>query len=215
MTTGSHRFGIGIPENWTEYDLHGDTLAERRAEMLRHAPRKETRDAVNQAFRSARRIMDGARRRGAVYAAGTTTMYEDGLLMAGLMIFSVSPPAGADFSARGLAREFSAAGGRRREGTSRTLTTQTLPGVGPVGRMAGIEETEIADGVSSRLVVTHTFVPVPGGERVLVITCFSPNIPLAEPLYDLFDAITSTFAFGDAEPKAQAEAQAEVEVEGR
>ncbi|MFL9680706.1 MULTISPECIES: hypothetical protein [Streptomyces] len=202
MTTGSHSFGIGIPENWTEYDLHGDTLAERRAEMLRHAPQKETRDAINGAFRSARRIMDGARRRGAVYAAGTTTMYEDGLLMAGLMVFSLTPPAGADFSAKGLAKEFSATGGRRREGTSRTLTTQTLPWVGPVGRMSGIEETEVAEGVSSKLVVTHTFVPVPGGKRVLVITCFSPNVPLAEPLYDLFDAITSTFCFGDGEPGA-------------
>lgn len=201
MTTGAHSFGIGIPENWTEYDLHGDTLAERRAEMLRHAPQKETRDAINAAFRSARRIMDGARRRGAVYAAGTTTMYEDGLLMAGLMVFSLTPPAGADFSAKGLAREFSAVGGSRGEGTSRTLTTHALPRVGPVGRMSGIEETEIAEGVSSQLVVTHTFVPVPGGERVLVITCFSPNIPLAEPLYDLFDAITSTFGF-DGEPEA-------------
>ncbi|MER8236348.1 hypothetical protein [Streptomyces sp. NPDC094049] len=200
MTTGSHSFGIGIPENWTEYDLDGGTLAERRAEMLRHAPRKETREAINHAFRSARRILVGARRRGAVYAAGTTTMYEDGLLMAGLMVFSVIPPAGTDLSAHGLAKEFSATGGRRREGTSRTLTTPALPGVGPVGRMAGIEETEVAEGVSSRLVVTHTFVPVPGGERVLIITCFSPNIPLADSLYDLFDAITSTFSFGDGEP---------------
>ncbi|MFD0342282.1 hypothetical protein ACFVH0_27015 [Streptomyces sp. NPDC127117] len=201
MTTGSHTFGIAIPENWTEYDLHGDTLAERRAEMLRHAPQKETRDAVNHTFRSARRIMEGARRRGAVYAAGTTAMYEDGLLMAGLMVFSVKPPPGEDFSAKGIAEQFSATG-RRRENTTRTLTTATLPGVGPVGRMAGIEETEIADGVSYKMVMTHTFVPVPGGERVLVITCFSPNIPLAEPLYDLFDAITSTFAFGEKEPLA-------------
>ncbi|MFE7404023.1 hypothetical protein [Streptomyces sp. NPDC057557] len=201
MTTGSHTFGIAIPENWTEYDLHGDTLAERRAEMLRHAPQKETRDAINHTFRSARRIMEGARRRGAVYAAGTTSMYEDGLLMAGLMVFSVKPPPGEDFSAKGIAEQFSATG-RRRENTTRTLTTATLPGVGPVGRMAGIEETEIADGVSYKMVVTHTFVPVPGGERVLVITCFSPNIPLAEPLYDLFDAITSTLAFGEKEPLA-------------
>ncbi|MCX4397924.1 MULTISPECIES: hypothetical protein [unclassified Streptomyces] len=201
MTTGSHTFGIAIPENWTEYDLHGDTLAERRAEMLRHAPQKETRDAINHTFRSARRIMEGARRRGAVYAAGTTAMYEDGLLMAGLMVFSVKPPPGEDFSAKGIAEQFSATG-RRRENTTRTLTTATLPGVGPVGRMAGIEETEIADGVSYKMVMTHTFVPVPGGERVLVITCFSPNIPLAEPLYDLFDAITSTFALGEKEPLA-------------
>ncbi|MFJ2770614.1 hypothetical protein [Streptomyces sp. NPDC087300] len=202
MTSSAHTFGIGIPENWTEYDLSGDSLAARRAEMLRQAPEPDTRKAVNQAFRNARRIMDGARRRGAVYAAGTTTMYEDGLLMAGLMVFSVQPPPGEDFSTRGLAKHFSATGERRTEGTTRTMTTETLPHVGPVGRIAGIEEAGIADGVSYRLVVTHTFVPVPGGERILVITCFSPNIPLAEPLHDLFDAITSTFAFGADEPVA-------------
>ncbi|MEU9450818.1 hypothetical protein [Streptomyces sp. NPDC048277] len=200
MTTGSQTFGIAIPENWMEYDLGGDTLAERRAEMLRQTPDKPTRDAVNQAFRNARRIMEGARRRGAVYAAGTTTMYEDGLLMAGLMIFSITPPPGEDFSAHGLAKQFSASGDRKGEGTARTFTTETLPGTGPVGRLVGIEESEITDGVSYKLVVMHTVVPVPDSRRVLIITCFSPNLPVADQLYDLFDAITGTFAFGDQAP---------------
>ncbi|MFG3296861.1 hypothetical protein ACGF3G_49845 [Streptomyces sp. NPDC048179] len=204
MTTGSQTFGIAVPENWMEYDLGGDTLAERRAEMLRQTPDKPTRDAVNQAFRNARRIMEGARRRGAVYAAGTTTMYEDGLLMAGVMIFSITPPPGEDFSAHGLAKQFSASGGHRGEGTARTFTTETLPGTGPVGRLVGIEESEIADGVSYKLVVMHTVVPVPDSKRVLIITCFSPNIPVADQLYDLFDAITGTFAFGDQAPVAAA-----------
>ncbi|MFJ8111288.1 hypothetical protein [Streptomyces sp. NPDC096132] len=199
-TNGSQTFGIAVPDNWTEYDLSGDTLAERRAELLRQTPDKQTREAVNHAFRSARRIMDGARRRGAVYAAGTTTMYEDGLLMAGLMVFSVTPPPGEDFSAQALAREFSASGDRRGDGTTRTFTTQTLPAVGQVGRLVGVEESEVAEGVSYKLVVMHTVVPVPGSRRVLVVSCFSPNIPLADQLYDLFDAITATFAFGEAEP---------------
>ncbi|MFF4252697.1 hypothetical protein ACFY1L_15950 [Streptomyces sp. NPDC001663] len=200
MTNGSQTFGIAIPDNWTEYDLSGDTLAERRAELLRQTPDKPTRDVVNQAFRNARRIMDGARRRGAVYAAGTTTMYEDGLLMAGLLVFSITPPPGEDFSAHGLAKQFSATGDRRGQGTTRTFTTETLPGPGQVGRLVGIEESEVAAGVSYKLVVMHTVVPVPDSRRVLIITCFSPNIPLADQLYDLFDAITSTFAFGEEAP---------------
>ncbi|MEU6357821.1 hypothetical protein ABZ896_52485 [Streptomyces sp. NPDC047072] len=202
MTTASAAptFGIGIPDSWTEYDLSGDTLAERRAEMLRHAPDRPTLDLVNQAFRNARRIMDTARRRGAVYAAGTTAMYEDGLLMAGLMIFSVTPPPGEDFSAQGLARQLSASGDRRGGGTTRTFSTENLPGVGPVGRLVGVEESEIAEGVSYRLAVMHTVVPVPGRRRALIITCFSPNLPVADQLYDLFDAITSTFAFGTGTP---------------
>ncbi|KAK1177402.1 hypothetical protein B7755_004055 [Streptomyces sp. NBS 14/10] len=200
MTGGSQTFGIGIPETWTEYDLSGDALAERRAQLLRQAPDRQTREAVNQAFRNARRIMDGARRRGAVYAAGTTAMYEDGLLMAGLMVFSLTPPPGEDFSARALARQFSTSGDRRGEGTTRTFATRTLPGTGPVGRLVGIEESEVAEGVSYKLAVMHTVIPVPGSKRVLIISCFSPNLPLADQLYDLFDAITSTFAFGEGEP---------------
>ncbi|MFG2939413.1 hypothetical protein [Streptomyces sp. NPDC048282] len=200
MTNGSQTFGISIPENWTEYDLGGDTLSERRAEMLRQTPDKPTRDAVNQAFRNARRIMEGARRRGAVYAAGTTTMYEDGLLMAGLMVFSLTPPPGEDFSAQGLAKQFSASGARKGEGTARTFTTETLPQVGPVGRIVGVEESEIGGGVSYKVVVMHTVVPVPGSRNVLIITCFSPNLPVADQLYDLFDAITGTFAFGEPAP---------------
>ncbi|WP_205371525.1 hypothetical protein [Streptomyces tsukubensis] len=64
-----------------------------------------------------------------------------------------------------------------------------------MGRLTGVEEADAANGVSYRMLVMHTVVPVPGSRRVLVITGYSPNLPLADPLYDLFSAVTATFSF--------------------
>ncbi|WP_405535528.1 hypothetical protein OG787_15685 [Streptomyces sp. NBC_00075] len=204
MSSDAVTFGIAIPDTWTEYDLSGDSLAPMRAELLRETPDKGGRDRINATFRQLRRILDGARRHGAVYAAGTTQMFEDGLLMAGVMVFSLTPPPGENFSAYALAQQFSAAGKQRKKGTTRTFTTEQLPAVGPVGRLVGVEEGALADGVSYKILVMHTVVPVPDERRALIITCFSPNLPLADQLYDVFDAITATFAFGEEEPPAMA-----------
>ncbi|GLF94649.1 hypothetical protein [Streptomyces yaizuensis] len=189
-------FAIGIPDSWVRYDLSGDSLTPIRAGMLRTAPDPRGREQINEAFRNARRILEGARRQGALYAAGTTSLYEDGLLMAGVMVFSVTPPQGETYSARELAKRFSATGKRRRgSGTARTFSTRTLPSVGQVGRLVGVEESELVDGAGYKLLVMHTVIPVPGSSRAMVVTCFSPNLALAEQLYDVFDAITATFAF--------------------
>ncbi|MFD3457633.1 hypothetical protein ACFWVC_36330 [Streptomyces sp. NPDC058691] len=198
---GTLAFGLRIPDGWVEYDLSGEALAGIRAALMKETPNKAERDRINETFRNVRRIAQGAQRRGAVYAAGTFTMYEDGLLMANVMIFKVTPPPGRSFSLHELSKEFSAAGGRQSEGTARTFGTVELPGIGPVGRVKGIEEAEVSHGIRTKLAIMHTVVPFPDESgQVLVITCSSPNLPLAEPLYDVFDAITSTFSFGVITP---------------
>ncbi|MFE3093030.1 hypothetical protein ACFXG1_04305 [Streptomyces sp. NPDC059248] len=198
-------FGIGVPDGWIRYDLDGDGLAPIRAEMLRQTPDRPGRELVNSTFRDARRILAAARRHGAVYAAGITRMFEDGMLLAGVMIFRLTPPPGETLTAQELARQFSATGrrgrsrGRGRSPGDRRFTTVDLPGIGPVGRLTGIEEADAAHGVSYKIVVMHTIVPVPGSRQVLIITGYSPNLPVAEQLYDVFDAITDTFSFEYAE----------------
>ncbi|QDY79433.1 hypothetical protein [Streptomyces qinzhouensis] len=188
-------FGIAVPEGWTRYDLEGDALAEARAGMLRRTPDRAERDLVNGTFRNARRILAAARRHGAVYAAGVTDLFEDGLLLAGVMIFRLTPPPGESFTAHELARQFSATGRRRRDRGDRRFSTVELPGIGPVGRLTGVEEADAANGVSYRVLVMHTVIPVPASRRVLIVTGYSPNLPLADQLYDVFDAITGTFSF--------------------
>jgi len=50
-----------------------------------------------------------------------------------------------------------------------------------------------------RTVVMQTLVPLPGVDRVLVLTCSSPVLPLTDDLLDLFDAISSTLEILPAE----------------
>ncbi|MGV9311640.1 hypothetical protein ACWDR0_05540 [Streptomyces sp. NPDC003691] len=188
-------FGIAVPDGWQRYDLGGDALAAARAGMLRRTPDRAERELVNAAFRNARRILAAAERHGAVYAAGITSMFEDGLLLAGVMIFRLTPPPGETFTAHELARQFSATGRRGRGRGERRFSTVELPGIGPVGRLTGVEEADAANGVSHRVLVMHTIIPVPASRRVLIVTGYSPNLPLADQLYDVFDAITGTFSF--------------------
>ncbi|MEU0689665.1 hypothetical protein [Streptomyces uncialis] len=157
---------------------------------------------ADEAVRDTRRILEGARRRGALYAAGTTPSDGKEPLTAGVMIFSLTPPPGKAASAHALARRFPAAGRRWARGGARTFSTETLPRVGPVRRLMGVEEGESADGAPYRLLVMHTLVPVPGSRRVIVVLCFSPDLPLIVRVHDLFDAVTATFSFGYGPPTA-------------
>ena len=46
----------------------------------------------------------------------------------------------------------------------------------------------------------QTFVPFPGGDpRVAIISASTPQLALAEPMFQLFDGITDTFRFLSAE----------------
>ena len=38
----------------------------------------------------------------------------------------------------------------------------------------------------------HTVVPMPPGDELLLVSCASPNLTLAEPLEELFAAISDT-----------------------
>ncbi|MFJ6655859.1 hypothetical protein ACIQNG_05760 [Streptomyces sp. NPDC091377] len=191
---GPDSFTLSVPETWSVYDLYGDTLAQARVRVLRETADRDEREQVNRVFRTARRILQSARQRGALYAAGTTTLLEDGLLLAGVMVFKVSPPPGQTFSAEELGRQFATAGRLTRPGTRR-FTAHELPHVGPVGRLTGIEVSHPTSDLTYQLLAVNTVVPVPGSSGALVISCFSPNLPRAGQLYRVFDAITATFRF--------------------
>ncbi|MFD4832362.1 hypothetical protein ACFWPV_21270 [Streptomyces uncialis] len=212
-------FGIAVPWTWTRYDLPEDGSPPAHAEIRRGTavsgpggldgrgrsggvPGGPGGGRSDEGVSGARRILEGARRRGALYAAGTTPSDGNEPLTAGVMIFSVTPPPGKAASAHALARRFPAAGRQWARGGARTFSTETLPRVGPVRRLMGVEEGELADGAPYRLLVMHTVVPVPGSRRVLVVLCFSPDLPLAVRVHELFDAVTATFSFGYGPPTA-------------
>ncbi|MCX4659612.1 hypothetical protein [Streptomyces uncialis] len=212
-------FGIAVPGTWTRYDLPEDGSPPACAEIRRGTavsgpggldgrgrsgggPGGPGGGRSDEGVSGARRILEGARRRGALYAAGTTLSDGSEPLTAGVMIFSVTPPPGKAASAHALARRFPAAGRQWARGGARTFSTETLPRVGPVRRLMGVEEGELADGAPYRLLVMHTVVPVPGSRRVLVVLCFSPDLPLVVRVHELFDTVTATFSFGYGPPTA-------------
>jgi hypothetical protein len=63
-------------------------------------------------------------------------------------------------------------------------------------RIAGTETVAVAPGSQVDMLTMHTLVPVPGGDNEFcMVSCCSPNLPLAKHVYELFDAISSTFRF--------------------
>ncbi|GGL12024.1 hypothetical protein Sme01_68490 [Sphaerisporangium melleum] len=200
------RFVLNVPDSWAELDVTGEALAETRAAAMAAARNFREQAEINDLFRQAREISRAARRRGALFAAGTATMFDDGLFLGYTMVFAISVPPGRELTLPVLAAQLSPApasgpgtaprSGNGGEPSDRKVTTVTLPEIGQVARITGTEETPLTAEDSVRMLTMHTVVPVPGTERdYLIITCASPNLPLRAEVYELFDAISGTFRF--------------------
>ncbi|MFF3437694.1 hypothetical protein [Streptosporangium sp. NPDC002721] len=213
MTTVD-RFVLDVPDSWTDLDLSGSVLAETRAAALALAGSPREQIAVNDLFRQAREISRAARRRGALFAAGTAVMFDDGLFLGYAMVFAVTVPPGRELTLPVLAAQLSPpavsgpgshARGGGGEPANRTVSSVTLPDIGQVARITGTEEAPLTADISIRMLTMHTVVPIPGSARdYLIVTCASPNLPLAGEVYELFDAISGTFRFLPAETPASA-----------
>jgi hypothetical protein len=77
-----------------------------------------------------------------------------------------------------------------------------LPEAGHAVRTAGVEDLEPEPGRKIRVVQMQTFVPIPDVNRVLLISCSSPAVAVAEGLLDLFDALTGTLRLIDSAERA-------------
>jgi hypothetical protein len=192
---GATGFVLNVPSSWTDFDLSGEALAAMRQAALAEVHETRLRAEVNDYFRKAREITRAARRQGALYAAGTATMYDDGLFMGHCMVFAVSAPAGQELTLPVLSAQLSRTGdGESAQPADRTVTAVELPDIGTVARVTGTEVAQLMDDIRIRMLTMHTIVPLPGEQgNYLIVTCATPNLPLAEQAYDLFDAITSTF----------------------
>ncbi|MFF2523350.1 hypothetical protein [Streptomyces liangshanensis] len=196
----AERFLVNVPASWTEADLTGEALARTRREALAATDDPRAKAAVNDMFRQGREISRAARKHGALYAAGTATQYEDGLFLAYAMVFAVSTPEGMELTLPLLSRQLGLPTAKHKVPADRVVGAVTLENVGRVARVTGTEETPLTADVKAKLLTMHTIMPVPGTTReYLVVTCASPNLPLKEEAYDLFDAITGTFRFVSAD----------------
>ncbi|MET7484506.1 hypothetical protein [Streptomyces sp. NPDC005538] len=194
-TAPARGFLLDIPDRWQQADLTGAAMAEVRARALAAATTPGEQARINDMFRQGRELARSARRHGALLAVGTADMYADGLFLAYGMVFAVSMPVGQELTLPVLSTQL----GTSTDGAvpaDRLVTTAQVPHVGTVARVTGTETARITADVDVKLLVMHTMMPVPGSaQEFLVVTLASPNLPLKNEVYDLFDAISGTFRF--------------------
>jgi hypothetical protein len=182
-------FTIRLPENW--YDLSvvdeadENEIARRVWERCQAAGLDEQR--TGQFTATVRRSVRQARESGAVHAGGTFELYEDGLLVAAIVVAKVTPPANGDVIAALLAVGDTAAP----SGTWYRVGTAQIPGIGTVARVHGVQDVTY-DGETIRTALMQTVLRLPGSSDVLVVSASSPNIAEADELFELFAAITET-----------------------
>ncbi|MEU8358171.1 hypothetical protein AB0C27_19350 [Nonomuraea sp. NPDC048882] len=189
-------FTVRVPESWYEFDVW---RAGRTGDLARLVDARVAAEPVLAPHRPVllkvlREVADVAARHGAVFGAAMTDHVEDvGTVLATLMVLHTQGRA----DPRGNTVEEIASGIVAIPPTPgtpvwRDVEIVELP-AGRAVRVTGVESGEIESAVM------QTLVPVPGGHGVLDLVIASPHLSLAEPMLDLFDAISATLAWSDPE----------------
>lgn len=190
-------FQLRVPESWLEFDVWRATrtgdLARLVDARIAEAPElKRYRGALVKALREA---AGEAERHGALFCAAMSDLVEDsGMLAAVIMVFRTDgAPDPADNSPESIAGRLTAVSQQDGVGAWRRVEIVEIP-AGRAVRVRGVEP--VGSGARSvDCVVMQTLIPVPDGTGVLNVVLTSPQVELAEPMLDLFDAISSTLTW--------------------
>ncbi|MEU8256628.1 hypothetical protein AB0C06_20465 [Micromonospora inaquosa] len=187
-------FELRTPQDWVDFSVADDASENRVADEVWTRARESgfTEEQAGQYAEQLRRSVRQARNVGAVHATGTFQVYEDGALIATMLLSVVTPPATGDI----IGALTAVAQPAHADGTWRRVSTAQIPAIGTVGRVHGIQNVT-QEGASMRCAVMHTVVPLPGTANVLVVTGSSPNLAEAEEIFELFATITATLTFSD------------------
>jgi hypothetical protein len=194
MTTDvGARFSLRIPETWFEFDVWRATrtgdLARLVDERLAELPELRPQRAV--ILKALRQFAEEAERKGAVYSAACADRVQDGHLLASLTVFTTAGlPEPALNTVEAIAAQLTSS---RDEGSVREVRVIEL-NAGRAVRVRAVGSL-MGEGGNLPLVTMQTLIPVPGGEGVLDVVLTSPHVDFAEPLLDLFDAISGTLAW--------------------
>jgi hypothetical protein len=193
VTTPGH-FALKVPDHWARFEISDAPIARARREALKTAKDAVTRMQAEDLFRQALAISQSARRHGALWGAGTATFYDDAVFLGFVMVFAVAPggdESGAD--TQDLIRQLSTSTSTEH---ARVVSTVELSNVGEAVRVVGTETVSVTSSAKVEMLTMSTLIPVPAAAgKFMLVTCCSPNLPLAKEVYELFDAITSTFHF--------------------
>lgn len=195
---------LSVPESWWEFDIRPEgreatirgLVDERVREVPELAPYRADLTAM------LRRMAKDAQESGALYL-GCMAENFDGIPLTATVTVSVvgaKNEQGVALSTdpRAIAESLSTVTARREGDAWRKVTTVDIPEVGTAARTFGVEDVPVEQGDSRtlRMVLTQTFIPVPGAtDQVVLVSGASPVLDLAEAFHDIFDAVTSTFRF--------------------
>lgn len=183
-------FTLRIPESWFEFEIcrggacTGDLVRLVDARVAAHPELQPYRSALIKALREA---AETAEARGAVYCASMLEKVDDaGMLAANLMVFYTESPSGGR-TVEEIANQMTAISGADDTAWWRDVEILDLP----AGRAVRVK-------VVNGLVTMQTLIPVPGDRGVLDVVLTSPEVDLAEPFLDLFEAVSGTLAWPDS-----------------
>lgn len=190
-------FTLAVPSSWWELDVRPGSreaaLESLVEEQVRDVPElRPHRTALSRLLREQAR---SAWEAGACYCATMVDPTEEGPVTASVVVLVVPAPVPTDGRDRltVMMEPFAARPASGTHGTWRSVELIEVSGAGRAGRIWGVDDVQLPDGAGLlRTVVMQTLVPLPGVDRVLVLTCSSPVLPLADDLLDLFDAVSST-----------------------
>ncbi|MFI0905589.1 hypothetical protein ACH4TE_18905 [Streptomyces sioyaensis] len=194
-----------VPKAWQEFDTHSDTADQSIREIV--AERIKERPDLAEHKGTLRKLLKnsaGLARENNVVYSGAMMEVIDGDTMTASLTVSVSQAENeqtGEVAQTGLETLHSAMnpiapGSRPTDPWRKVSLVELDDGVRAV-RSEGIEDVELPDDRGSyRAVTMQTFVPYPGNDpKVAVITASTPQLALAEPMLQLFEAITATFRF--------------------
>lgn len=196
MSRARVAFSLAIPPSWSELDLNPRTrdrsIATIVEERFREVPGlRERRPEIVAYLRDTARAAWDA---GCRYCGTFVEAAADGIVPGSITV-SILPPAPATGSRNPLDDVVEQLNRIHRTQTNdywHRTTTVTLTHARDAARTFGVQPLQLQQGRPSvPAAVMHTFVPFEGG--VALIAAGSPATEVAEPLFELFDAVTDTF----------------------
>ncbi|MFF4634271.1 hypothetical protein ACFY1G_00755 [Streptomyces olivaceus] len=197
-------FSLTVPDSWWEFDIRPEgreatiraLVDERVNETPELAPYRSDLTAM------LRKMARDAHDSGALYLGCMAENFEGVPLSATVTVsvLGAKNQQGVALSTdpRAIADSLRTVTARREGDAWREVTTVDIPEVGPAARTYGVEDVPVAPGDrrTLRMVLTQTYVPVPGTtDQVVLVSGASPVLDLAEAFHDIFDAVTGTFRF--------------------
>lgn len=192
-------FTITVPTSWFEVDLapatRDATIAQLVEERVSTVPElREHRSTIARILRTQSRE---AWESGARFCACMVEPTEDGPIPASVTVSVVRGPAGlrpgdAAHTAALLA-PFTVKTASGPDDTWREVGAVEVPGALVGARAWGVEDVDLPEDAGwVRVVTMLQMAPVPGTDQVVLVTCSSPVVDLADALLDVFDAICGT-----------------------